>query len=73
MGTEGISLGAVPRDGHHIVLVWGFPAQWDAATPTFCGSAPHIFAPLENLSLRPEIHPSSASLLVPVPSARLWK
>ena len=30
-----------------------------------------IFAPPENLSLRPEIHPSLASLLVLVPSARL--
>ena len=40
------------------------------ATPTFCGSVPHLCPP-ENLSLRPEIHPSSASFLVLVPSARL--
>lgn len=40
------------------------------ATPTFFRSVSHLCPP-ENLSLRPEIHPSLASLLVPVPSARL--
>lgn len=70
-GDEGMFLWVLfPWIGITLSWVWGLPCPMGDATPTFCRSVPYLCPP-ENLSLRPEIHRSLASLLVPVPSAQL--